>query len=307
VDYSWVAGVMPKGQTRRAFLYYLERERAQPYRQLMHHNNGEDIGQIYWSLLQREKKVAEANEMRKNQGKIWNDLIEVFSRELIEKRHAPLDSFTHDYEWDDENLVWQFHEGFPQGFQQARETAKKYGAGLSLWLSPMGGYNCRPAHMEMGRKNHGFEIGVRGSAANDRLSPITDIAGKRYRTRFYLACLNMVKLYDMDYFKYDGFAGSGIPGSLGFASEVESLLSIMDNLRKVKPTLIFNPSAGAWPSPSGCSTPMPPGATAATRVTSVIRDPKGSSGSPIATTRPTATWSAAGRFTHSAHSCCTGS
>lgn len=27
-----------------------------------------------------------------------------------------IDSFVHDYTWDDETLVWQFHHGFPEGF-----------------------------------------------------------------------------------------------------------------------------------------------------------------------------------------------
>lgn len=250
VEYSWVVGVLPKNQTRRGFLYYLERERAQPYRQLMHHNNGEDIGGVYWPLLQKEKKVEEAQAIRKNQSQIWNDLIETFSRELVEKRKAPLDSFCHDYAWDDENLVWQFHEGFPQGFRQVHDTAKKYGVNLSLWISPMGGYNGRPARMVQGRKNHGFEIGMRTNQASDRPFYVNSIAGKRFMTRFYTACLNMVKNYDLDYFKYDGFGPTGDPGSsLGFASEVEAVLSIIDRLREVKPTLIFNPSAGSWPSP----------------------------------------------------------
>ena len=45
-----LVGVSPPGQMRRGFLYYLERERAQPYRPLLHYNNGSEIGCEYWAL-----------------------------------------------------------------------------------------------------------------------------------------------------------------------------------------------------------------------------------------------------------------
>ncbi|MCX6923088.1 MAG: hypothetical protein NT154_07750, partial [Verrucomicrobia bacterium] len=39
---SFVIGVAPAGQMRRAFLYYLERERAHPYRPYLHYNSWYD-------------------------------------------------------------------------------------------------------------------------------------------------------------------------------------------------------------------------------------------------------------------------
>lgn len=42
--YSSVMGVAPAGQLRRAFLYYVERERAQPYRPFLHYNSWYDLG-----------------------------------------------------------------------------------------------------------------------------------------------------------------------------------------------------------------------------------------------------------------------
>jgi len=39
---SFVLGVAPAGQMRRAFLYYLERERAHPYRPFLHYNSWYD-------------------------------------------------------------------------------------------------------------------------------------------------------------------------------------------------------------------------------------------------------------------------
>jgi hypothetical protein len=45
--YSSVLGLTPPGQLRRGFLYYLELERAHPYRPFLHHNVAEDAGHIY--------------------------------------------------------------------------------------------------------------------------------------------------------------------------------------------------------------------------------------------------------------------
>ena len=44
VHYSSVIGVSPRGQMRRAFLNYVERERAHPYRPFLHYNSWYDIG-----------------------------------------------------------------------------------------------------------------------------------------------------------------------------------------------------------------------------------------------------------------------
>ncbi|MGA2258520.1 MAG: hypothetical protein ABSG53_27975, partial [Thermoguttaceae bacterium] len=43
ISQSFVIGVAPPGQMRRAFLYYLERERAHPYRPFLHYNSWYDI------------------------------------------------------------------------------------------------------------------------------------------------------------------------------------------------------------------------------------------------------------------------
>ena len=44
------------------------------------------------------------------------------------------DSFAHDHTWDDENLVWQFNDGYPQGFGPAQQLAAKYGEDNARFL-----------------------------------------------------------------------------------------------------------------------------------------------------------------------------
>jgi len=78
--YSSVAGVAPHGQLRRAFLYYIERERAQPYRPFLHYNSWYDLG---YGL----GKIMEADALK---------VIDLFGKELIERRKVVMDSFVPD-------------------------------------------------------------------------------------------------------------------------------------------------------------------------------------------------------------------
>ena len=141
-----LVGVAPPGQMRRGFLYYLERERAQPYRPLLHYNNGSEIGCEYWALRAAGKTEA-AETFRRQQQQLWLDTIEQFGQALVQQRHVVVDSFAHDYEWDDENLVWQFHEGYPDGFRPAQQLAEKFGSHVGVWLSPSGGYPCKESRL----------------------------------------------------------------------------------------------------------------------------------------------------------------
>lgn len=235
---SSVVGAVPKGQLRRGFLYYLERERAQPYRQLLHYNNGSEIGCGYWKLM-LSKKPEEAQAFRLKQQATWQQLIEAFGRELVEKRGVKMDVFAHDFMWDDPSLVWQFHQGYPNGFTPIRETAARYGARLGVWFSPFGGYPGKPARIESGLKQ-GFEVSRMGLT----------LAGPRYYARFLAACEDMIRDYDMAYFKFDGFgAGNNRSGSEAYRSDVEGLLRVIGELRRLDPTVFVNPSTGSWPSP----------------------------------------------------------
>ena len=150
-----------------------------------------------------------------------------------------MDSFAHDFEWDDENLVWQFHQGYPHGFAPARQAAEKYRAHLGVWLSPFGGYPCKPGRTKSGAQQ-GFEMNSLGLS----------LAGPRYYARFREACTNMVRQYGVNYFKFDGFgAGNNQPGAGKFGSDVEALLRLIEELRQLNPHVFVNPSTGSWPSP----------------------------------------------------------
>ena len=237
ITVSSVVGVAPEGQLRRGFLCYLERERACPYRPFLHHNNGEDIGYVYWT--RHSQSADEAAEFRRDQERKWTETVRVLSDELPATRGVRLDAFVHDYEWDDEAAVWVFHEGYPQGFAPAARLAAELGSSIGVWLSPSGGYPGKAA-----RVRHGAEQGLESNKMGLSLS------GPRYFARFRTACVNMVRDYDVTYFKFDGFgAGNNASGSGAYRSDVEALLRLISELRRYKPDLFVNPSTGSWPSP----------------------------------------------------------
>ena len=250
---SSVVGVFPPGQQRRGFLHYLERERARPFTPHLHHNNGEDIGMVYYNFKGDPRMAATgaendamAADFRSSQEQRWRDLIETVGTELVSKRGAVLDAFVHDYGWDEESLVWQFHNGFPNGFRSLLGNAKKYGAHLGIWFSPWGGYPDRIPRVKAGRglgfetnqqKTFGFEGGL-------------SLAGARYYARYRAACINLLRHHGVKYFKFDGFAGfNNPPGAGEYRSDVEALWRLLSEMRLADPEIFINTSSGTWASP----------------------------------------------------------
>lgn len=70
-------GVVPPGQLRRGFLYYLERRRAYPYRPFLHYNNwyGVYLGHPVERITEPECLEA----------------VEIYGRELVNKRQVKFD------------------------------------------------------------------------------------------------------------------------------------------------------------------------------------------------------------------------
>jgi hypothetical protein len=238
LELSCVIGVVPEGQLRRGFLHYLERERAQPYHPFLHHSCGYQVGCRFWSL-RRYGKPEDWERFVGQMGGLWLRLIDTFGRELVEKRGVVLDSFVHDHGWDNTEVVWQFHEGYPRGFAPQQAAAKKYQSSVGVWLSPWGGYSGRSRRVEAGQKQ-GFESYKMGLS----------LAGPHYYTRVREACLGMVRDYGVNYFKFDGFgAGNNQTGAGAYSSEVEALLRLSGEIRRAKPDVFLNPTTGTWPSP----------------------------------------------------------
>lgn len=221
-----VWGVTPVGQLRRGFLYYVERERARPYHQMLHYNSWFDIS---WG----DRKMDEAGCL---------DRIKAYGDSLINKRKVNLNAFLFDDGWDDNRTLWQFNSGFPEGFKNIKEAAAKYDAGIGVWISPWGGYDvAKEQRMEYGRKqNPPFETNTNGFS----------LAGPNYNKRFKEVTSAFISDANIAMFKFDGVgAGNGASGaSLAYQKDIEAFLDLITGMRRQKPDIYFSLTVGTWPS-----------------------------------------------------------
>jgi hypothetical protein len=223
VKYSSVIGVTPEAQLRRGFLNYVERERAHPYRTFLHYNTWYDLG--YFGRYDQAGVI---------------DRVQTFGTELHQKRGVSLDSFLFDDGWDDPSHLWHFNPGFPNGLTAFAEAAAKYGIAPGIWLSPWGGY-AKP-HQE--RIKFGQQLGFETNRQGFELS------GPRYYQYFHDVCLDMIRKYGVNQFKFDGTGNVNevIPGS-PFDSDFAAAISLIKDLRVAKPDLYVNLTTGTYPSP----------------------------------------------------------
>lgn len=223
VTYSSVMGVTPSHQLRRGFLNYVERERAHPYRTFLHYNTWYDLGY--------SNKYDQAGAL---------DRLQAFGTELNKNRGVTMDSFLFDDGWDDPKTLWRFHSGFPDGLTPFAAAAEKYGVAPGIWLSPWGGYGKPHDERIKFGKEHGFETNKVGF----------ELSGPKYYSRFHEACLEMIRKYGVNQFKFDGTGNVNqvIPGSQ-FDSDFDAAIHLIEDLRATKPDIYINLTTGTFPSP----------------------------------------------------------
>ena len=213
-QFASVAGVYPSGQLRRAFLAYLERERARPSAPFLHYNGWYDFAQ-----------GVNAQDLSAS--------IAAFHDAMTVKRGVPIDSYVIDDGWDDaRNTFWGVDKTkFPQDFASVAAQLKALDSHLGIWLSPLGGYGEAPLRTENARKmglvqdGHGLDLSY---------SP--------YYQWFLDEHLKLIRDYQVNYFKWDK-AGDGV------TPHFLALLRVANELRKVDPQVFLNVTVGTWPSP----------------------------------------------------------
>jgi len=232
---SSVTGVVPQGQLRRGFLFYVERERAHAYRTFLHYNSWYDIG--YFTPYDEKDCLK---------------VVKAFGEELGQKRGVTMDSFLFDDGWDDTSKggQWVFHKGFPNGFTAVKEAAAKVGAGPGVWLSPWGGYGPPRVARRKSGQAAGYEVVPDPWEADPEYGQLFALSGPKYFESFHKACLEMVTKYGINQFKLDGTGSinSVMPGSR-FGSDFEAAISVIQDLRQAKSDLFINLTTGTWPSP----------------------------------------------------------
>ena len=223
VTYSGVVGVTAKGQLRRGFLRYVERERAHPYRTFLHYNSWYDLG--YFDRYNASQAVDE---------------VRAFGTELNQKRGVKLSSFLFDDGWDNPSTLWKFNSGFPDGLTPVRVEAEKYGADPGIWMSPWGGYAEPKEQRVAAARAAGYEIVDNGLA----------LSGPKYYALFRDTCMRMIRDFGVNQFKFDGtgnanrvFAGSD------FDSDFDAAINLITELRAQKRDLYVNLTTGTYPSP----------------------------------------------------------
>ncbi|MFZ2642203.1 MAG: enterotoxin [Verrucomicrobiia bacterium] len=224
VTQSMVAGVAPPGQMRRAFLCYLERERAHPYRPYLHYNSWYDIS---W----RGELFDQATSL---------EAIRLFGERFIKPHGVVVDGMVFDDGWDDPKTLWQFNSGFPKGFTPLVAPCKQYHTRLGVWLSPFGGYGeLKKQRLQFGREQ-GYEINPTGFS----------LAGPKYYAAFKRACVDMIRKYGVNHFKFDGIAGGSYAnGGAAYVLDTEAMRRLMLELRREDPAVYINLTTGSWPSP----------------------------------------------------------
>ena len=216
---SMVMGVAPERQQRRAFQYYVERERARPYRQFLHYNN-------WWDF--QMGTIFESNQLiERMQG--WY-------RKFIQPYGVRMNSFAFDDGWDDLDHLWYIDpEKFPDGFAPQAKLCREYDSGIGVWFSPFGGYGELQTRRINTGKREGMEVNAGGLS----------LAGTNYYRRLYERSADMLTNYRVNYFKYDGFGGS----EPQFLPDMEAGIRLMTALRKINPDVYINITTGTWPSP----------------------------------------------------------
>jgi len=218
---SAVIGVSSRGQMRRSFLHYIERERARPYKQYLHYNCWWDITDDGASHFTSQQFVKQMH---------------AWQAQFIEPYGIQLDGFVMDDGWDDLDSLWFFDPvKFPRGFSDERALSEKLNSGIGVWMSPFGGYLENKELRIQAGKREGMEVNDKGLS----------LAGKNYSKRFYERAAEMLLEYGVNYFKFDGFGGS----EPVYLPDMEAGAAIIADLRKIDPDVYINITAGSWPSP----------------------------------------------------------
>lgn len=227
---SSVVGFFAPAQQRRSLLAYIERERPVPYRPFIHHNDWYEIGITLNNAPNPAHRHSEAKSLK---------VLKAWEKEMYRKRKVTIDAFVLDDGWDDFNSLWDFHIGFPRGFAAIDKLAKKMNAGIGTWLGPVGGYgSAKSMRLGFWNKTH----------PNNKIGNF-QLSNKEYFDAFVGRCSQMVRDYDMRYFKFDGISAKYHANGPAYEEDAEGILKVLAELRKARPDLYINTTVGTWASP----------------------------------------------------------
>lgn len=154
------------------------------------------------------------NMMKISDENILNSFIEI-DRELNKAEVSPLDSYVVDDGWNAYNNgsigegsheqsgatinnkgFWTFNEKFPEELTPSSELVKKFGSNFGVWVGPRGGYNFYSTLADI------IQTAKKGSKAGGSI----DVADRTYVDNFTKMAVEWQKKWDVNYWKWDGFA-----------------------------------------------------------------------------------------------------
>ena len=227
---SSVIGFLAPEQQRRSFLAYMEREKPVPYRTFVHYNDWYEIG---IRLHDNKDPMARTSE------KMWLEVLDTWKQELYTKRNTRIDGYVVDDGWDEFNSLWNFHKGFPEGFKNLDTQVRSMHAGLGTWLGPVGGYGfSKQQRLNNWNVNH----------PNNKISNF-QLSNDEYFNAFVGRCTQMVRDYDMRYFKFDGISTKFHAKGPDNDEDAEGILNVLHALREARPDIFINTTVGTWASP----------------------------------------------------------
>ncbi|MEG1577711.1 MAG: discoidin domain-containing protein [Oscillospiraceae bacterium] len=227
LHYTQSIGVVPEGQLRRGFLYYIQRERVHYRRPVLHY--------VSWFDM-----VGGFNGPQNEQNAM--DRINIIGKEMVTDRGVKWDSFLLDDNWDDPAAqpVWNLHPtNFPNQFQNLKAATEGYGFQMGAWFSPFGGYEAnsatrRNSNPDMERGSNGFSL-----------------SGPKYNEAVRNMTFDMVDKQGVNLFKIDGIGGGlHTPGpTQANRKDYEALLQLLLDIRVHRPDYTVYVTVGTWSSP----------------------------------------------------------
>ncbi len=227
VSKTSVYGVSEAGRVEHRFLEYIDEIRAHPVRPFLLYNTWYDLRHF------SAKQVIAS--------------LKGFQEKFNEPYNIKFDSVVLDSGWDNYLDCWNPHpRRFPEGFAPVRKEAKKSGAQLGLWMSPLGGYVWRQWARLLGSMGKGYEKNWQGFC----------IAGPRYHEWFKNRMITYMRQDEVNYFKLDNLTTScgnkrhgHRVGKYGQVGLTDSFIDILDAVRAENPEVMLNITRGAWLSP----------------------------------------------------------
>ena len=208
----------------------MERERVMPYRPFIHYNSWYELN------INRNNDSDPAKRMTEEQ---CLAVLKDWQEQFFQKRGMSIDAFVWDDGWDEFNSLWDFHKMFPQGFKRIDAAAGRQKAGIGTWLGPVGGYGA----------SKGKRLAYWNVKHPDNKIGNFQLSNKEYFDAFVGRCSQMVKDYNMKYFKFDGISTHFHAKGPGNEEDAEGIIRVLNALRKKKGDLYINCTVGTWASP----------------------------------------------------------